>query len=348
MKAPIYPPRAVVNHFAKHAQVSSILLAGTPSSSPPALSILIPTYRRPGMLREAIASALNQQGFDDYEVIVADNDAGDAGDLRALIAEFGSDKLVYYKHAENLGMAGNWNRCIELARGRWISLLHDDDWVAPTFLARMFARLPGDAVLMTCDAPLGDLGYAPEFLGSLTTPRDPPLRQFTLARLIAATVASSPGIIFLKQSAVQLGGFDEQWWPCADYDFYIRMSFSGPCYLLPEPLAYYRTTDSATFKNDTFIRMTSMTARISHALVASAPTPFHYAVYVEAMRRWLSGAARAGLVGAHIDAGAVNGIVKILTGIGPLAAPFGKLIGAAKRLPFLRVYPHRIAGECSA
>ncbi|RDU58459.1 glycosyltransferase [Helicobacter sp. MIT 99-5507] len=51
------------------------------------------------------------------------------------------NKLSFYKNHKNLGLFGNFNRCIELANGKWVCLLHDDDILLPNYLKEMQERI---------------------------------------------------------------------------------------------------------------------------------------------------------------------------------------------------------------
>ena len=50
-------------------------------------------------------------------------------------------KLLRYKNEKNLGIYGNWNRCLQLARGKWYTMLHDDDLLSNNFLKEMMGVL---------------------------------------------------------------------------------------------------------------------------------------------------------------------------------------------------------------
>jgi hypothetical protein len=63
-----------VDSFAKDEGVNSLLIKGDISSVAPAVTIAIPTYKRPEFIKCAIDSALSQEKFDNYEVVVVDND----------------------------------------------------------------------------------------------------------------------------------------------------------------------------------------------------------------------------------------------------------------------------------
>lgn len=110
-----------------------LIVDATPGAADasPLVSICIPAYRRPVELREAIASALAQT-VQDIEVVVTD----DGGNHQDVAVEFADPRLRYVLNESNLGMAGNWERALSLARGRYVMLLMDDDRLLPSFVER--------------------------------------------------------------------------------------------------------------------------------------------------------------------------------------------------------------------
>jgi glycosyltransferase involved in cell wall biosynthesis len=98
----------------------------------PLVSICIPTYNRAGMINKAIESALGQSYWN-LEVIVVDNASVD--NTAEVVASFHDERLTYVKNTVNVGLFGNFNRCIELSTGKYLHILHSDDYLDPTFTA---------------------------------------------------------------------------------------------------------------------------------------------------------------------------------------------------------------------
>src|SRR4051812_42190862 len=96
------------------------------SSAPPFISICIPAYKRVAYLQQLLES-IAAQTFKDFEVIVTDDSNDDS--VRRLADGF-SDKLKikYFKNEVPLGSPGNWNAAVQHATGKWIKIMHDDDW----------------------------------------------------------------------------------------------------------------------------------------------------------------------------------------------------------------------------
>ena len=96
----------------------------------PLLSICIPTWNRSHFLKKSLLSLKKQIveiESDKVEVVVSDNFSSD--DTINVVSEIrdGGLPITYNRNPENIGAARNFVRCIELARGKYILLLGDDD-----------------------------------------------------------------------------------------------------------------------------------------------------------------------------------------------------------------------------
>lgn len=87
------------------------------------ISVIIPTYRRYGMLREAVQSVLNQT-YQDLEIIVIDDCSGDD---TAKIVEM-SPKIRYLCNEKNSGPGYSRLQGLLRSRGEHVVFLDDDDY----------------------------------------------------------------------------------------------------------------------------------------------------------------------------------------------------------------------------
>lgn len=90
------------------------------------ISVLIPTYYRNDLLREAIES-VHEQAYDPVEIIVVD----DSGERHAepVVAE--SEDVTYIGFPENRGLERAREAGIEAASGEFVQFLDDDDRLLP-------------------------------------------------------------------------------------------------------------------------------------------------------------------------------------------------------------------------
>lgn len=109
----------------------------------PAISVLIPAYRRPELLKRAVASVKNQ-GFTDWDCYVSDdeNPAGETWDYLQKLA--GEDARFHVmRNPPPHGQVANLNRLMLAANGTWLKFLHDDDVLRPNCLAALAAAVEG-------------------------------------------------------------------------------------------------------------------------------------------------------------------------------------------------------------
>lgn len=89
------------------------------------LSICIPTYNRKSYLEQSINSLLPQLR-DDIEVLISNNCSPDDTDEYCKTLD---SRITYHKQSENIGSDGNFLWLMDNARGKYIILLSDDDYL---------------------------------------------------------------------------------------------------------------------------------------------------------------------------------------------------------------------------
>jgi glycosyltransferase involved in cell wall biosynthesis len=108
------------------------------------ITTIIPTFRRPVLLRRAIESVL-AQSYSDFKLCVYDNASGD--ETEAVVAAYAQRdaRVVYFKNGQNIGAVNNMIRGVEGVTTPFYSLLNDDDFLLPGFFENVmagFARHP--------------------------------------------------------------------------------------------------------------------------------------------------------------------------------------------------------------
>ena len=108
------------------------------------VSIIIPTYKRPGMLARAIDSCLNQTYKNIEILVVDDNNPGSDGrkETETFMEVYKKNKKVkYIKREKNGGGCASRNTGIENATGEYIAFLDDDDYFFDNKIERQLSYM---------------------------------------------------------------------------------------------------------------------------------------------------------------------------------------------------------------
>lgn len=93
------------------------------ANAQPLVSVVLLSYNRPALLKEALASLVDQS-YRNLEVTVVDNRSAASGDVARVVSQYSNVKLV--QNHLNLGYAGGMNVGIALAAGDYVYLTEDD------------------------------------------------------------------------------------------------------------------------------------------------------------------------------------------------------------------------------
>lgn len=253
--------------FEKYKEHSSLPIFKRSSTQKPFITVAIPTYQRPNLLRDAIQSALDQEiATCYYDIIVVDNDDSTNGsnETENIVREFHTDKISYYRNSKNLGMFGNWNRCFELAEGDWIALLHDDDALMPNYIKVVSNLLKRKKNIGAICANLRLMGSEDVMNGKQPASL---VKNWILSKRLRriycmesdlwnADIYSAPtcGALFNKEKVLQSYGFDETLFPSADWFFMYFYNTQYPVFKPLVPTGYYRVSVNESLKTETMIK----------------------------------------------------------------------------------------------
>jgi len=193
-----------------------------------ALTVALPTCNGAAHLAEAIGSIVAQRGIA-FDLVVSD-DRSDDNSLEVVRAVAG-DRAQIEVNTERLGLAGNWNRCVELAGTPLIAIFHQDDVMGRGHLAAHVEAFAGDdAIGLVASAsevvdergdPIPETVVSRGGLG----PIDRVLPAGTLA---AAMVEGNPfrcSAVTIRRAAFEdVRGFDPTLRYVLDWDFWLRVS----------------------------------------------------------------------------------------------------------------------------
>ncbi|MBA5868777.1 MAG: glycosyltransferase [Nitrospira sp. CR2.1] len=246
-----------------------------PFTRKPMVSVIVPTFNRPQLLRVALES-LNRQQFQDFEVIVV-NDGRTPVD--SVIAEMNQQgRITLVNHDRNRGLAASRNTGLRVAQGRYVAYLDDDDRLLPEHLDTLVEFLErGTHQVAYTDAwrvtERGLEGAREE------VERDQPYTyDYDFGRLLVKNYIPVLCLMHRRTCLDDVGGFDESLFVHEDWDLWIRL---GTVY----PFAHIaRTTAEFTWRTDG----TSMTSHDHDAFCRTTDIIYRkYFPYVSAHPRVL-------------------------------------------------------------
>ncbi len=103
----------------------------------PTVSVIIPTYNRSNLVKEAIESVL-QQSFTDFEVIVVDD--GSTDDTHSVVQQISNGRIRYH-YKDNGGQSSARNLGLVKAKGKYIAYLDEDDLWPSDYLETVVRQL---------------------------------------------------------------------------------------------------------------------------------------------------------------------------------------------------------------
>lgn len=215
-------------------------------------SIMIPTFGRPQLLEYAILSALAQKASVDLEIVVVDNDHDGKFDAENVVKKFSDGRLRYVRNSQNLGMCGNWNECLRLAEGDWLTILHDDDQLHTDYLPALLGEIQRKGTLSVIGCAVREIshgGYVDQ--NSFLDDGADEVIQMNDFDVLRCCPYYPVGVAFRKSVAIELNGFQQQMYPCMDYDFWYRLlQTPGGGALITRRLAFYRKFENESARSE--------------------------------------------------------------------------------------------------
>lgn len=199
----------------------------------PAVSLIIPTFNRAGMIADTVASA--RHAGSNVEIIVVDDASTD--DTQKVCA--GIEDIKYIRLPKNSGTSAARNVAIAASSAEFIAFLDDDDLRLPGTLDRQVAllRAAPDAAFVYARAFIGDARFSLPTGGMI--PGDCPTGDIYW-QLLEGNFIPTLTIVARKQRVIEAGLFNQGLETMEDYDLVLRMAERHAVVALDEPVAIYR------------------------------------------------------------------------------------------------------------
>lgn len=254
------------SHFACLATRLKQILETVPSpekasagDGAPMVSLCLPTFNGAEYIAETIASALAQT-YSSIEIILSDDASTDnTVDIAQGLLKTSRFPVRIFRHAR-LGLVGNWNYCVEQAKGKYIKFLFQDDLLEPDCVSELVAVAESDAYVGLVFSPRKIERREPEVLNpaleeaykdGLDVHRgwtrlapvqpgpsllsDPKLFQNPINKI------GEPTTVLLTKAALEsLGGFDANLTQLVDVEMWLRIMTKYKVGFVPRVLSCFR------------------------------------------------------------------------------------------------------------
>jgi glycosyltransferase involved in cell wall biosynthesis len=209
------------------------------------ITIAVTVYERQNYIRDAIRSALAQScNGQSPRVIVVEDCGPDPTLQQSAVKEFG-DRIQYFRNPRRRGLFDNWNACLDACRTQWLCILHDDDFLEPTFVKSMIElanAAPGRALYY---------GLA-DVVDSAGKPRETRQRstsfawhELTLEEWARYDPVCFPAQLFKVEAARAMGGFRGSSHYTADWEMWFKLALNYGAVATNRVVANYREYLSA-------------------------------------------------------------------------------------------------------
>ena len=215
-------------------------------------SIIICCYNSEKYLMETVNSIL-KQNYEFWELLIIDD--GSSDNTKTIINHLKeSNKKIKYYYQQNKGFASARNYAIEKALYEWIVILDHDDIALPNRLeihanqirkknnAKLFF---GDTIHFKDNDTIIRKNFDKFDFNKIFLEK----RKVYESLLIEGCFIDSESVVFSKEAAKKIGGFNKNYKYLADYEFFCRMGYYNDFGMTNEVLSKWRIhKDQATNK----------------------------------------------------------------------------------------------------
>jgi glycosyltransferase involved in cell wall biosynthesis len=229
----------------------------------PLISICIPLYNGEKYLEQCLNSAINQT-YKNIEILLVDDTSVDnTWNIASKYAAI-DKRIRLHRNDKNLGLAANFNKCLELANGEWIKLLLQDDYLTDNCIETMMAGISERDKIAVCkrtfllnsgadDAKRNYYNHEVVTFEKLgISSKEPvyisPLQVETMATgNICMNFIGEPTSIMLRKSVLaEIGYFNTDLAQICDLEYFARIASNYGIKYIPAPLTYFRIHNEST------------------------------------------------------------------------------------------------------
>lgn len=207
------------------------------------ISVIIPTYKRPQLLRNALES-LTKQSHPSFDVIIVNDSPDYREQYLSIVRDFSSRlNISFLSNTYNQGAPLSRNKGAFFSSSNYIAFLDDDDEWLPDKLQIQYELITKN--------PLLDFVFSNSFIYSQTSGEtclfnESPVTTF-FPEILGRCFVPSPTPLISKRIFLLVNGFDSTFPSCQDWDLWVRIfSKSHHIAYINKPLAVVNKHSSAS------------------------------------------------------------------------------------------------------
>ncbi len=218
------------------------------------VTVCIPTYNGAAHIRECLES-VSSQTFDDIDILIVDDCSTD--ETTDVITHYQSQdsRVRFVRNPHNLGLMGNWQRCIELSNGDYIKFVFQDDVLYPRCIESLMDAMKYDVRFAFCAREfIFESGTNENLVAGFERGRKRIDALFAETRLISPesfcravvftmprNIVGEPTVTLMHRDALATyGRFNPDFLQILDLEYWCRIGTNEAIYYVPEVLAKFR------------------------------------------------------------------------------------------------------------
>jgi GT2 family glycosyltransferase len=216
----------------------------------PRFSICIPSFQHGEFIGATLASALTSAP-PDAEIVILDD--GSKDDTLEILSKFQDGRLRVEQNERHLGLAGNFNRCLEVARGAYLKILCDDDLLYPGAIETLVTALERFPSATFATSAWNVIDESSTVTKTMRCVADAPpdgrlvdLSEIAASSWLYKNRIGGPSSVMIRTESLRTLKFNPDFSQMVDWEFWLRALARGPLVCVPAVLSAYRRHSGAT------------------------------------------------------------------------------------------------------
>lgn len=215
------------------------------TKSSPLVSVMLPCYNTERTLPMALAS-LQAQTYENWEALVVDDGSTDR--TWSILEACSDSRVRRERFPENRGRGAARQRCLEMARGEYLTFLDSDDWLFPGKLERQVALMAEHPqfVVVSGACVITDSDGSAVGLSRVGAQADDSFTRVRFDRPAPPPLDFTASMV--RMTAAREAGFNQAFRRSQDKDFLIRVLLGREYGVCGAPVYAYSQAESASLE----------------------------------------------------------------------------------------------------